>query len=297
MRRLTLLFLLSLGFPHFGHAQDDPGRKITIDFLQKLQQGDGSFSPTPDANKSAMPSLRATSSAIRALHYFGGSILRKSDCIQFIAGCFDPESGGFADFPKGKPDVFTTAVGLMAVAELKMPLEKYVPAATKYLHANAKSFDDIRIAIAGFEAVKATPADTKDWLNEARKGGNEIGIFGKGPGQARETGSHIVTLLRLGVKIDNPEPILTTLRAGQRNNGGFGKADSEIASDLETTYRVMRCFHMLRAMPKSVEGVRSFVAKCRNEDGGYGVSPAQPSSVSGTYFAVSILHWLENVKN
>jgi hypothetical protein len=80
---------------------------------------------------------------------------------------------------------------------------------------------------------------------------------------------------------------------GQRQNGGWGKDDSEIASDLETTYRVMRCFVMLKARPANVEGVRSFVAKCRNEDGGYGVAPAQPSSVSGTYFAAIITHWLK----
>jgi hypothetical protein len=39
--------------------------------------------------------------------------------------------------------------------------------------------------------------------------------------------------------------------------------------------------------------VRSFVAKCRNADGGYGVAPGQPSNISGTYFAAIILHWLK----
>ncbi|MBI3408640.1 MAG: hypothetical protein HY040_09820 [Planctomycetes bacterium] len=292
MKCHTLVILLSLAVPQFSSAQDDPGRKTTIDFLQKLQQADGSFRATPGTAKAETPSLRATSSAIRALRYFGGSIPRKRDCVLFVAGCFDPETGGFADFPKGKPDVFTTAVGLMAVAELKMPLEKYAPAASKYLLSNAKSFDDIRIAVAGIEAVDEKPTVPKSWLNEARTGRNEDGTFGKGQGQARETASHVVSLLRLGIKIDNPDPILNALKAGQRNNGGYGKADSEIASDLETTYRVMRCFHMLKAAPKSVEGIRSFVAKCRNEDGGFGVAPGQPSSVSGTYFAGIILHWL-----
>ena len=41
------------------------------------------------------------------------------------------------------------------------------------------------------------------------------------------------------------------------------------------------------------EGVRSFVAKCRNSDGGYAAAPGQPSSVNGTYFAAIILHWLK----
>ncbi len=87
--------------------------------------------------------------------------------------------------------------------------------------------------------------------------------------------------------------MLKVLRDGQRLNGGYGKDDNEFASDLESTYRVMRCFMMLKSRPDRVEGLRTFVAKCRNEDGGYGVGPGQPSSIGGTYYAASILHWLE----
>jgi hypothetical protein len=50
---------------------------------------------------------------------------------------------------------------------------------------------------------------------------------------------------------------------------------------------------MLKAKPGNVEGVRSFVAKCRNADGGYAVAPGQPSSVNATYFAAIITHWLD----
>ena len=98
----------------------------------------------------------------------------------------------------------------------------------------------------------------------------------------------------MGAEPANLEPILKVLKEGQRQNGGWGKADSEIASDLETTYRVMRCFVMLKARPANVEGVRSFVAKCRNADGGYGLAPGQASSVSPTYFAAIVLHWLKD---
>ena len=55
----------------------------------------------------------------------------------------------------------------------------------------------------------------------------------------------------------------------------------------------MRCFVMLKARPDRVEDVRAFVAKCRNDDGGYGIAPGQPSSVSSTYFASIITHWLK----
>ena len=49
---------------------------------------------------------------------------------------------------------------------------------------------------------------------------------------------------------------------------------------------------MLKEKPNS-ERLRAFIGKCRNADGGYGVTPRQPSQVGATYFAAIILHWLE----
>ena len=49
----------------------------------------------------------------------GGSNPDVLACLKYIRSCFDRESGGFAPTPGGKPDVRTTAVGLMAVAEMK----------------------------------------------------------------------------------------------------------------------------------------------------------------------------------
>jgi hypothetical protein len=112
----------------------------------------------------------------------------------------------------------------------------------------------------------------------------------KGAGQARDTGGAVVAVLRLGGKVEHRDKVLEALKAGQRDDGGYGKADAG-GSDLETTYRVLRAFHMLEDRPDA-EKVRKFVAKCRNEDCGYGVMPGQPSAVGGTYFASIILHWL-----
>jgi hypothetical protein len=69
-------------------------------------------------------------------------------------------------------------------------------------------------------------------------------------------------------------------------------APDKRASDLETTYMVCRALHMLKSEPKSGSGCRDFVTLCRNADGGYGMTPGQPSQAVATYFAVSILHWL-----
>jgi hypothetical protein len=85
------------------------------------------------------------------------------------------------------------------------------------------------------------------------------------------------------------------VRADQRTSGGFGKGGAS-GADLESSYRVMRLFMMLKKRPADVEGLRSFVAKCRNEDGGYGVAPNEPSSLSGTYFAAIINLWLDEAE-
>jgi len=99
--------------------------------------------------------------------------------------------------------------------------------------------------------------------------------------------------LRLGGKVADTDKVLSVLKQGQRKSGGYGKDDSGDASDLETTYRVMRSFMMLKSRPGDVPALERFIAKCRNADGGYGVAPGQPSSASGTYFACIIRHWLE----
>ena len=293
MKRICFLLIGCVIASASAHA-GEPGVKQTIAYVQKLQTNTGGFlSQAPQPNIRIAPTLRATSAGVRALKYLGAELPNKEACIKYVESCHDAETGGFGDMPKGKPDVFTTAVGLMAVTELKLPTEKYAKGAVKYLSDNAKTFDDIRIAVAGLERLKMKSAKNFEWLKEVKQGMSEDASFGTGPGQARETASRVVTLLRLGRVPDADNSILKILSAGQRQNGGWGKADNEIASDLETTYRVMRCYHMLKGKPGNVEGVRSFVAKCRNADGGYGIAPGQTSTIAGTYFAAIILHWLK----
>lgn len=295
MKHTSLILVASLILPASVHA-GDTGTKQTIAYVQKLQTESGGFrthEPRPDAVK-VLPTLRATSSSIRALKYFGGELPRKEAVIKFVESCWDADTGAFADVPKGKPDVFTTAVGLMAIVELKMPTEKYIDPASKYLTQNAKAFEEVRLAAAGFEAINKKAPKAKEWAEQIRRGQN-VGelTFGKGSGQARDTASSIVTLHRLLGRPAFATDYLKVLDAGQRKNGGWGKADSDTASDLETTYRVMRYYHMLNARPGNVDGVRSFVAKCRNEDGGYALMPGQPSTASGTYFAAIVMYWLK----
>jgi hypothetical protein len=275
-----------------ARSQTPEARKQTIAYLRSLQTREGGFMASKDP-KSKGPTLRATSAAVRALKHFGGEIPNREACARFVASCFDKASGGFSDTPGSrKPDVFTTAVGVMAAVELKLPAGTYTKPAVKYMAENAKTFADIRIAVAGLEAIKQPSPRAKAWLEKVNKLWNADGIAGKGDGVARETASVAVTVLRLGGKLKNRARVIKALQHGQRNNGGYGKAGADV-SDLETTYRVMRAFVMLKAQPEDVEGVRTFTAKCRNDDAGYAVSPNLPSTVAATYYASMIIHWLD----
>jgi prenyltransferase beta subunit len=278
----------ALLFVALSAPAEAPGQaKETIAYLRKLQTKEGAF--VADAGKTK-PGLRATSSALRALKYFGGEVPDRAAVIRFVESCHDKESGGFADYPGGKPDVATTAVGAMALVELKLPVAPYEAGILSYLGSHARGFEDIRIAAAGIEALGKQPPEASGWLKQIENERNQDGSFGN-PGDARLTGGATVVVLRLGGKVEQRAKLLAALSGGQHDDGAFGKGDHDEASDLETTYRVLRCYHMLKAKPETA-GVLAFIDKCRNSDGGYGVAPGQPSSVSGTYFAGIIRHWL-----
>jgi len=296
-RKLMSLFVLVIACTALP-AQSREQKAATIKFVQELQTPDGGFAPVPqDSRVDQVPrgSLRATSSALRALKYFGGKPKDNAATAKFIQSCYDAKAGAFADQPGGKPDVFSTAVGLMAVVEAGLPVQDYAEKSIAYMAGNAKEFEDIRIAAAGFETAGSLPDVAKKWRNEIHGRANADGTFGRGATLARSTGGSIVTILRLGGKADDAARIIATLNAAKNADGAWGKDDSG-ESDLETSYRVMRCFHMLKAQPKDSDRLRAFIAKCRNDDAGYGVKPGQASNVGGVYFAAIVLHWLGDAR-
>ncbi len=270
-------------------AQTPDEKKNTVAYLQKLQTSEGGF--RGDA-RSTEPTLRATSACLRAIRYFGGTAPQQEQCRKFVLSCLDEKSGGFANTPGGKPDPIVTAVGLMALVELKIPTQKYEKRAIAYMADNARSLEQVRMAAAGLEAVGKRSEKNREWLARLRRMQNGDGTFGKGKERARDTGGLVACVLRLGGKVKEPAAIRTALDELQRDDGGFGRADSR-TSDLETTYRVMRTYHMLGGKPRRADQLRKFVARCRNSDHGYGAAPGLPSSAGGTYFAGIILHWLD----
>src|SRR5262249_10976283 len=150
MRTNWTAFLVLLALLAPARGQSDNAK--TVAYLRELQTKEGGFLPAKGQEK---PTLRATSSVVRALKYFGGEPKDREAAARFVASCFDETSGGFMDQPgQGRPDVATTAVGLMAVVELKVPSEKIIGPAVAFLAKNAKSHEEVRIAAAGLEAVK-----------------------------------------------------------------------------------------------------------------------------------------------
>jgi prenyltransferase beta subunit len=276
-------------------AQIAEEKQQTIAALQALQQPDGGFRAVFDgASKESQTksSLRATTSALRALKYFGGQAKDKESCAAFVHRCFEKATGGFADKPGGSPDATTTAIGVMAVVEVKLPVKDYSEAASSYLAKHATTFEEVRLAAAAMEAIEERSPQTETWLAQIGKLRNEDGTYGKGDGIARATSGAVAAILRLGGTVERRDNVLRALKSGQRSDGGFGQ-EGKRGSDLETSYRVTRAFHMLKEKPDS-ERLRAFIGKCRNADGGYGIAPGQPSQVGSTYFAAIILHWLED---
>jgi prenyltransferase beta subunit len=270
-------------------AQSAADKKSTIAYLQNLQSEDGGFRADARAKESDLP---ATTAAFRALKYFAAAPRDRAACAAFVAKCFDKDSGGFAARPGGKAAYRPTAVGIMAVVDLKMPAAPYADAVVKYLDEQSKDFEQIRLTAASFESLGKRAPHADAWLADIVKRRHADGTYGKDDSVARDTGGAVCAVLRLGGKVEEKANVLKALNAGQRKDGGFGEAGVE-GSDLATTYRVARAFHMLKAQPQGAEQLRRFIARCRNDDGGYGVAPGKPSNVGGCYFAAIVLHWLD----
>jgi hypothetical protein len=241
--RPALVLALLLPVPLAAQPADD--KTATIRFLTGLQQPDGGFVAAPGDAK-AKSSLRATSAAVRAIKYLGGEVPNADKVRTFVANCHDPESGAYADTPGGKGDVTLTAVGIMAAAELEK--SKNFGPSVSYLAKSAESFEQKRMAVAGMEAAGKFDPVIKTWFAEIREHKNPDGTYGIEEIRTRQTGSVAAMFLRAGEKLpdDERKAVLAALQAGQRPDGGFA---GQKGTDLETTYRVMRAFHLLKEKP------------------------------------------------
>ncbi|MCI0703545.1 MAG: terpene cyclase/mutase family protein [Planctomycetia bacterium] len=299
--RLSLALIVLL--PSFAFAQPTAEqKKETIKWITALQDPGGGFYLAPqDPNIDAVPKpgLRATNGAVRALKYLGAEVPNKDKHAAFVLKCFDAKTGGFAE-PGGKPDVTITSIGVMAAMELGIPKAKFAKA-MDYLKENAKTFEEVRIGAAAVEAwgVKDCPFKLEPWFEIAGKYSQDTFKGPPGAEHAREAGSLLAFMLRLRpdekFEPGNQAVVTAPLLSGQRADGGWGKK-GEKASDIETTYRVMRALMHLKVKPKDVKKLRAFVDSHRNKDGGYATKPGDKSSMSGAYYCSIISKWLDEME-
>ncbi|MCS7016194.1 MAG: terpene cyclase/mutase family protein [Gemmatales bacterium] len=272
-----------------GQFPSQAQRKETLDYLYSLQKMDGSFGPSALVPKSDLPT---TSAAVRAIVYFGGEVPQADKTRRYLRSCQNPD-GGFGSSPGAASEVRTTALAVLALVELGEKDRIVLGRALKYLEAQAKTFEEIRIAAAAFEALHQRPGKKtlKTWQLEINRLRNADGTFGKGGDVARDTGSAVACLLRLGLSVEDSSAAAQAILKGQRADGGWGR-DAQ-PSDLETTYRVLRALYMLKHKP-NLEAVAGFLARCRAAEGAYALQPGDVPTVQATYFASAILRWLQN---
>jgi prenyltransferase beta subunit len=295
-RNLIPLFCL-FALPSIASAQTPTAeeKQTTLQWLYSRQQASGAFAAS--GAKDASANLGSTSATLRAIKYFGGQIPNKEKCADYVKSCCQ-SSGGIALTPDGKPDIISTFQGVSALTELGIlqagqehPLRQE---AEKFFRAaDPKKFNELRLYAAALEAMQSKDPRAENWIGELLKLQNMEGTFGQGHTRTFDTAGIAVTILRLGGKLEKADAIGKAILEGQRPDGGWGGADPK-TSDLESTYRVMRGVQMLKLKPDTA-AVRKFVASCRNADGSYATQPGKPGTVSATYYAGIVLHWLERM--
>ncbi len=292
MRAIRVFFLvllpLSTSERGLGGEVTPQEKKATIQFIDGLRdQETGAYKVTADGK----PSLRACNGAVKSLKALGEKVTEIETIQKFVLKCYDPKTGAFAE-PDGKPDVTITSIGIIVASEVGIDKKEF-PKAMEYVLANAKAFEEVRIAAAAVEAWGAKGLKLNPLIEVVDKAA-QAPVEDPQDGSARDIAAVAVSGLRLEHPITDfvRDLFLTSvLVPGQCDDGGWRKKGEKI-SDIESTYRVMRAFKMLDSKPKDLPTLAKFLASHRNKDGGYATKPGDPSSMSGVYYAIIISKWL-----
>jgi len=298
--RFALLILLPLSASERGLGGEISAeeKKATVKFLESLRdEVTGAYKNTAKDK----PSLRATNGAVKALKALGEKVTEIEKIQKFVLSRYDAQTGAFAE-PGGKPDTITTCIGIILAREVGIPTKEF-PKALGAVLSVAHEFEELRMAAA---AVVAWGTENLNLGHLHESLGSPLSAA---PGDARDGGARqsaavIVSWLRLRTDSRDREKDWVgeslvahgkVLQPGQCEDGGWRKK-GEKASDLESTYRVMRAIKLLGSKPKDIPQLRKFIASHRNKDGGYGVKPGEASTAGGTYFAVIVSKWLDEME-
>ena len=288
--RLLVLILLTLSASERGLGGEltPAEKKATIAYIESLRDKEtGAYKVTAEGK----PSLKACNGAVKSLRALGEKVTEIEKIQKFVLKCCDPKTGAFAE-PDGKPDVTITCIGIIAACEVGID-KKVFPKAMGYVLENAKTFEEVRIAAAAVEAWGTKGLKLNPLIEVVDKAA-ESPVNDPQDGSAREVAAVAVSSLRFEHAIADfvRDLFLTSvLEPGQCADGGWRKK-GEKASDIETTYRVMRAFKMLDSKPKDRAQLQKFTASHRNKDGGYATVPGGPSSMSGVYYSLIITKWV-----
>ena len=80
-----------------------------------------------------------------------------------------PQNGGFSDHPEAKPDAISTAVGLMILGELKLPVEPYVEAGLRFMSESTEGFEQVRMVATALEDLGRRVPKADAWLREIER--------------------------------------------------------------------------------------------------------------------------------
>jgi hypothetical protein len=286
-RTLLYLFPLLAAGALAAAPLPDALRSGTLRYIHRLMNDDGGYRISAAA---APSTLEPTRSCLRSLRVLEDQPGDRRGLGLFILSCYDPVTGGFSDLPGQTPEVRATAMGLMALVETRQARGERPQKAAEYLAMHAKTPAEIYVAVAALDAAGMKAKDPAAWLAPFESARNADGTYGK---TAYETASAVVTILRLGGMVAGRERAAKQLNEAQDVSGGWAAADGHV--NLAGTYRVLRALHMLKEKP-DLARVREFIGKCRNTDHGYGAEPGQPSAANPTYYAVTMLGWIEEME-
>lgn len=286
---MAFLFLLLL--------QNSP--ETTATFLQRCQQPDGGYSTHPSEKST---SLGATSAALRVLNYLHTKPQQLSKTKAYVWACFEKETGQFRDRPDGKASYRSTATGVMAVVAMRERLNDADRERVLKALLVSKQPEEIRLGAAAIESLmvgKQLSSVPNGWLEKLNATFSPLlqadGSYSSGADQARASAGYSAAYLRLGYPVTAKDELQKMLAARQLGSGGWSNEKGEI--DLEASYRVMRCLYLLRCKDTQLlNRCEKFIKGLKQGDGGYALPGQKSSSVSATYFALSILHWLEELR-